>query len=49
MILFYGRMIAPEKRHLAKKVYISTSNPYNHWLKKLYRIYNEGKKNEQSN
>lgn len=28
------------------KVYISTSNPYNNWLKKLYIIYNEDNKNE---
>jgi hypothetical protein len=28
------------------KVYISTANPYNHWLQKLYNFYN--KKEEQN-
>ena len=41
MILFYNRMIAPEKKCSAKKVYITTANPYDHWLKKLYVFYNK--------
>ena len=28
------------------KVYISTANPYNHWLKKSYIIYNEKEQQE---
>ena len=27
--------------HNTIKVYISTANPYNHWLQKLYSFYNE--------
>ena len=28
------------KDHSHIKVYISTANPYNHWLQKLYNFYN---------
>ena len=41
MILFYDRMIAPERKHRPNKVYITTANPYDHWLKKLYVFYNK--------
>ena len=41
MILFYNRMIAPERKHAHKEIYITTANPYGHWLKKLYILYNK--------
>ena len=40
MILFYNRMIAPERKR-TNKIYLTTSNPYDHWLKKLYIFYNK--------
>lgn len=29
------------KDYPTTKVYISTANPYNHWLEKLYNFYNK--------
>ena len=34
------------KYYHTTKVYISTANPYNHWLYKQYIIYNEKEKEE---
>ena len=34
------------KDHHTTKVYISTANPYNHWLKKSYIICNEKEQEE---
>lgn len=38
--------LKPTKDHPSIKVYISTANPYNSWLQKLYNFYN--KKEEQN-
>ena len=41
MILFYDKMLAPAKKYSPTKIYITTVNPYDHWLKKLYIKHNK--------